>query len=44
MHILDGNAPDLVAECSQFEKEITKVGGVELLIGGTYSRNFSSDL
>lgn len=34
VHILDGNAPDLVSECNQFEKEIEKVGGVELFIGG----------
>lgn len=34
VHILDGNAPDLIAECDQFEEEIKKVGGVELFIGG----------
>lgn len=34
VHILDGNAPDLVAECDKFEDEIKKVGGVELFIGG----------
>lgn len=33
-HILDGNAPDLVAECNDFEKKIKEAGGVELFIGG----------
>ena len=33
-HILDGNAPDLVKECNDFEKKITAAGGVELFIGG----------
>ena len=34
VHILDGNASDLVEECDKFEQEILKVGGVELFIGG----------
>ena len=34
VHILDGNAPDLVLECNQFEEKIKAVGGVELFIGG----------
>lgn len=34
VHILDGNAPDLVAECAKFEREITEAGGIELFIGG----------
>merc|ERR1711973_1004170 len=34
VHILDGNAPDLVAECTRFEAEIKAAGGVELFIGG----------
>ena len=34
VHILDGNAPDLVQECNQFEEKIKAVGGVELFIGG----------
>ena len=38
VHILDGNAPDLVAECNKFEEKITAVGGVELFIGGTYRK------
>ena len=38
VHLLDGNAPDLVAECNKFEEKIAAVGGVELFIGGTYKR------
>lgn len=34
VHILDGNAPNLFAECSNFEEEILAAGGVELFIGG----------
>ncbi|XP_030565564.1 glucosamine-6-phosphate isomerase isoform X2 [Drosophila novamexicana] len=34
VHILDGNAPDLAAECKQFEELIKQAGGVELFIGG----------
>ncbi|ETE59334.1 Glucosamine-6-phosphate isomerase 2, partial [Ophiophagus hannah] len=30
-HILDGNAPDLKAECDAFEKKIEEAGGIELL-------------
>lgn len=33
-HILDGNAPDLVAECNEFERLIAEAGGIELFIGG----------
>lgn len=33
-HILDGNAPDLVAECNKFEEHIKEAGGIELFIGG----------
>jgi len=33
-HILDGNAPDLVAECERYEALIKKYGGVELFLGG----------
>ncbi len=33
-HILDGNAPDLIAECDAFEEKIKAAGGVELFIGG----------
>ena len=34
VHILDGNAPDLLEECEHFEKKIKESGGVELFIGG----------
>ncbi|XP_063699626.1 glucosamine-6-phosphate isomerase isoform X1 [Culicoides brevitarsis] len=34
VHILDGNAPDLKAECLEYERKITEAGGVELFIGG----------
>ena len=33
-HILDGNAPDLKAECDHFEKLIKESGGIELFLGG----------
>ena len=36
VHILDGNAADLVKECNEFEEKIKKAGGVELFIGGGY--------
>ena len=34
IHILNGNAPDLVAECEAYEKEIEKFGGIDLFLGG----------
>ncbi|XP_030620837.1 glucosamine-6-phosphate isomerase 1 isoform X2 [Chanos chanos] len=33
-HILDGNAPDLQAECQAFEDKIKAAGGIELFVGG----------
>lgn len=33
-HVLDGNAPDLAAECQRFEELIRQAGGVHLFIGG----------
>ncbi|KAE8749021.1 hypothetical protein FOCC_FOCC004188 [Frankliniella occidentalis] len=33
-HVLDGNAPDLNAECESFERLIKEAGGVHLFIGG----------
>ncbi|KAH7730781.1 glucosamine-6-phosphate isomerase 2-like protein [Aphelenchoides avenae] len=33
-HLLDGNAPNLNAECQRFEAEIKAAGGIELFIGG----------
>ena len=39
-HILDGNAPDLQAECDNFEKLIADAGGIRLFIGGFCSLFF----
>lgn len=33
-HILNGNAPDLAAECAHFEEQIKSFGGVDLFMGG----------
>ena len=34
INILNGNAPDLEAECIAYEEKIKKVGGIELFLGG----------
>ena len=34
VHILDGNAENLEAECESFEKKISDAGGIELFFGG----------
>lgn len=34
VHILDGNAKDLIAECEHYEEMITEAGGIDLFIGG----------
>ncbi|GIY29978.1 glucosamine-6-phosphate isomerase 2 [Caerostris extrusa] len=34
VHLLDGNAPDLNAECENYEKKIEEVGGIDLFMGG----------
>ena len=34
VHILNGNAPDLEAECINYEKQIADFGGIELFMGG----------
>ena len=34
VHILNGNASDLEAECARYEEEIRRFGGVELFVGG----------
>ncbi|XP_014777227.1 glucosamine-6-phosphate isomerase 2 [Octopus bimaculoides] len=34
VHILDGNASDLVKECREFEKKIAEAGGIQLFVGG----------
>ncbi|PLB33974.1 putative glucosamine-6-phosphate deaminase [Aspergillus candidus] len=34
INILNGNAPDLGAECASFEARIARYGGIELFLGG----------
>jgi glucosamine-6-phosphate deaminase len=34
IHILNGNAPDLEAECKHYEEMIQEAGGIDLFIGG----------
>ena len=34
VHILNGNAPDLAAECAAYEKAIQEAGGIDLFLGG----------
>ena len=34
VHILNGNAPDLAAECAAYEKAIEDAGGIDLFMGG----------
>lgn len=34
INILDGNAPDLEAECTRYEEKIESVGGIHLFMGG----------
>ncbi|MDE5935502.1 MAG: 6-phosphogluconolactonase, partial [Muribaculaceae bacterium] len=34
VHILNGNAPDPVAECAAYEEAIAAVGGIDLFVGG----------
>ncbi len=34
IHILNGNAKDLAAECAAYEEAIRKVGGIDLFLGG----------
>ena len=34
VNILNGNAPDLRAECASYEERIAKAGGIELFLGG----------
>ncbi len=34
IHILNGNAPDLMAECKHYEEMIQEAGGIDLFIGG----------
>lgn len=34
VHILNGNAEDLTAECERYEAEILRFGGIDLFLGG----------
>jgi glucosamine-6-phosphate deaminase len=34
INILNGNAPDLIAECKNYEAKIKEYGGIELFLGG----------
>lgn len=34
INILDGNAPDLEAECREYEEKIVRAGGIDLFMGG----------
>lgn len=34
VNILNGNAPDLEAECSSYEDKIEEIGGINLFVGG----------
>lgn len=34
VNILNGNAPDLEAECASYEEKIKKAGGIKLFVGG----------
>ncbi|RMZ84964.1 hypothetical protein DV738_g438, partial [Chaetothyriales sp. CBS 135597] len=34
VNILNGNAPDLEAECADYERRMKEVGGIELFLGG----------
>lgn len=34
VHILNGNAPNLEAECVQYEEKIKAAGGIDLFLGG----------
>ncbi|KIW08063.1 glucosamine-6-phosphate deaminase, variant 2 [Verruconis gallopava] len=34
VNLLDGNAPDLEAECLEYEEKIARAGGIELFLGG----------
>jgi len=33
-HLLDGNAPDLEAECEAYEQKIKSLGGIQVFLGG----------
>ena len=39
VHILNGNANDLTAECEEYEAKIAQSGGIHLFIGGKITSN-----
>ena len=41
VHILDGNAPDPVAECDAYEQKIKDAGGIRLFLGGQTTEHLS---
>ena len=43
VNILNGNAPDLVAECEAYEHKIAAVGGIELFLAGMHFRMRMND-
>lgn len=42
VHILDGNATDLEAECRKYEEDIAKAGGIELFLAGYNGARYNS--
>ena len=34
VHLLNGNADDLIHECNEYERAIRDAGGIELFVGG----------
>ena len=34
VHLLNGNANDLIDECNEYERAIRNAGGIELFVGG----------
>lgn len=34
MHILNGNNPDLIGECTAYEEAIKAAGGIDLFLAG----------
>ena len=43
IHILNGNAPDLVAECKHYEEMIQEAGGIDLLRSRTRMKTLTTD-
>ena len=40
VNILNGNAPDLEAECAGYEERIKKIGGIRLFVGARVKRAY----